>query len=172
MVSIQSRASGTRQRIPSRSAGTATGVGGVHVPHPLPPVEREDVEARRLAELAVELAEHARGHDLLHLREIGGEVGCRHDGEPRDVGAEPPAVDDHRHVGAGPGLLDAFVVFAERESGEDDDIHLAVRPALDALLEGEQALEQGIVLGEGGADVELVGGGAGRRELGDGSDGA
>ena len=45
-------------------------------------------------------------------------------------------------------------------------------PALHALFEGEQGVEQGIVLGEGGADVELVGGGAGRREPGDGSDGA
>src|SRR3546814_11602943 len=75
--------------------------------------------------------EHRRGHDLAHAVVAGGEIGRAEHAELLGVDGEPAAVDDHRHPGAGAGLLENVLVLAELRAREQPYRHLAVGPLLD-----------------------------------------
>src|SRR3546814_8514259 len=64
--------------------------------------------------------------DLAHAVVAGGEIGRAEHAELLGVDGEPAAVDDHRHHGAGAGLLENVLVLAALRAREQPYRHLAV----------------------------------------------
>src|SRR3546814_8941964 len=80
--------------------------------------------------------------DLAHAVVAGGEIGRAEHAELLGVDGQPAAVDDHRHPGAGAGLLENVLVLAELRAREQPYRHLAVGTLLDIRLEGVQRSEK------------------------------
>jgi hypothetical protein len=127
---------------------------GQQVALALEPVERQDLVARRIAQLADPFLEQRRGRELAQLVEVLGDIGRAHDAELFHIGREPSAVDHDGDAAAGARLLQHVLVGAELRARKQPNLELLSCALLDARLEGLEALEQRIVDRERGIDVE------------------